>query len=321
LWARILGEDAGTIEQNDNFFQIGGDSLRAVLLMLAIEETFGKSISPAVLREAPSLAAQAAAIEAAGQYQGIYAHHGGSGPPWFFVHPANTGPDSYRELAALLPARPFFAFEHYNLRAGSGEKLKGIQELAALYTEYMREIAPQGPYWLGGWSFGGLVALEMALGLEAAGETVAGLYLVDPAIVAAREERELMEKLQTTPHYREYLQHDPRFEHFRQAGMLDRLIENNQLILREVVRYLPSASLRGPAVLFRMTKPEPINPQTAPTAAATLRRLQNINASKTDNGFGAYLPRLRIIPVAETHDLALLAPASLAAIAAVMRDT
>ena len=115
----------------------------------------------------------------------LTAGSGASGrQPFFCVHPVGGSVFCYRELAAALGAeQPFYALEARGLAPGEPPFLR-IEEMAAAYVAAVRAAQPAGPYRLGGWSFGGLVALEMACQLERAGETVA-LALIDPTTPGA----------------------------------------------------------------------------------------------------------------------------------------
>ena len=104
---------------------------------------------------------------------------GGSNQPFFCVHPGGGNVLCYVELARHLgPDQPFYAFQSRGLNSEQPVCTK-IEEMATLYIEAMRTVQPVGPYLLGGWSMGGVVAFEMARQLEAQGEMVALLVLID----------------------------------------------------------------------------------------------------------------------------------------------
>jgi thioesterase domain-containing protein len=105
-----------------------------------------------------------------------------SRPPFFCVHAVGGGADAYRELAAHLdPAQPFYALQSPGLQ-GEQPVLTGIKEMAAIYLKEIRKVQPAGPYYLGGWSMGGMVAFEIAQQLLAQGEAVGCLVLLDTAL-------------------------------------------------------------------------------------------------------------------------------------------
>jgi amino acid adenylation domain-containing protein len=102
----------------------------------------------------------------------------GAAPPIYFVHPAAGGVSCYQALVLRLGSQqPCYAFRAPALD-GAGPVATSMQELASSYLLEMRRHQPRGPYRLGGWSFGGVVAFEMALQLIAGGEEVAMVALL-----------------------------------------------------------------------------------------------------------------------------------------------
>jgi len=114
----------------------------------------------------------------------------GSRPPLFCVHPAGGNVLSFVPLAQELdPEQPFYALQSRGLE-GDEEPFDRIGEMAAHYLVQLREVELQGPYQLAGWSFGGLVAYEMACRLRDEGEEVTALVLFDTVAPAAAVESE-----------------------------------------------------------------------------------------------------------------------------------
>ncbi|MFF3403052.1 beta-ketoacyl synthase N-terminal-like domain-containing protein [Streptomyces sp. NPDC002659] len=102
----------------------------------------------------------------------------GEGPAMFLVHPAAGTVTCFAELARhSYSTNPLFALRHQP----GPDRSESVERLAARYVEHIRRLQPHGPYLLGGYSFGGLVALEMALQLQRAGESVAHLIAFDTA--------------------------------------------------------------------------------------------------------------------------------------------
>ncbi len=108
----------------------------------------------------------------------------GTKTPLFFVHAIGGSVTPYLTLASLLNAdQPFYALEHPGL---SGDKSAwGVSELAVSYLAAIQEVQPAGPYHLGGWSFGGVIAVEMARQLRDRGEEVAVVLVIDSGLPAA----------------------------------------------------------------------------------------------------------------------------------------
>ena len=103
----------------------------------------------------------------------------GTRPPFFCVHGVGGNVVGFRDLARHLgPDQPFYALQPQGLD-GKRECLTNIPEMAKRYMQEIRKIQPEGPYRIGGYSFGGLVAYEMAQQLEAQGEEMALLALFD----------------------------------------------------------------------------------------------------------------------------------------------
>jgi thioesterase domain-containing protein len=104
---------------------------------------------------------------------------GGSGTPLFWVHPIGGTVLCYGALSHQLGAkRPVYGLQSRGLE-GKGEPASALSEMAESYLAAIRRIQPAGPYLLGGWSMGGVVAFEMARRLEALGENAALLLLMD----------------------------------------------------------------------------------------------------------------------------------------------
>jgi thioesterase domain-containing protein/acyl carrier protein len=303
LWALVLGLEERQISRDTDFFDLGGDSLRAMILSVEISKDFKTDVSPAMLFKSSMLKEQAAVLSAPGRFNKIYVYSDARDEaPLFFVHGGNIGPEAYAPLAEKLPAdRAFYCFENDNI-CNPDARIDGIVPLAGKYIEFLKTYVPRGPYTLGGWSFGGLVAFEMALQLEMRGETVKKLYLLDPGLVCGDEEKQMRKKLLDINNYEEYLSKDPLFERFRGMGLLDRLIENNRKIALDIANYVPVSVYRGETVLFKAMKPDPINPSVSAETIDVIRRLQAITKQKRDNGFGEYAADLRVIELDEIHD-------------------
>jgi thioesterase domain-containing protein len=115
----------------------------------------------------------------------------GSEPPLFLVHPAGGDVLCFAGLARHLgPDQPVYGLQSPGL-AGDEQPIGRIEEMAALYVREIRRVQPEGPYNLGGWSLGGLIAFEMARQLLAAGEEVAVLALLDASLEMAGRGGEL----------------------------------------------------------------------------------------------------------------------------------
>jgi thioesterase domain-containing protein/acyl carrier protein len=173
VWEEVLGVQG--IGVDDDFFQIGGHSLLAVRMVAAIRDRFGRAVSLASFLREPTIAGVAASLHEQDGSSAVMVElrRGGAGPAFFCVHPIGGNAVCYVPLAAAM-ASQFYAFQS----PAVGAPLT-IEEMAGLYLRELRRVAPRGPYALGGWSFGGLVAFEMAHQLETLGERAVRLALFD----------------------------------------------------------------------------------------------------------------------------------------------
>jgi len=175
--------DMRSVGAGDGFFSLGGHSLLAVELMARIEKQFGRRLPLAAIFQGDTVADLAAKLREPALTQSsplILLERGGERTPFFFVHPVGGTILQYRELARRLAVqRPFYALQSPALEGNPLPADISIEALARIYLDAVRKAVPNGPYLLGGWSFGGLVAFEMAQALRHAGDEVALLALVD----------------------------------------------------------------------------------------------------------------------------------------------
>ncbi|WP_370415265.1 amino acid adenylation domain-containing protein [Streptomyces fradiae] len=168
---------------HQNIFDLGGTSLTAMRLVVQIEQRYGTSIPLSDFVAAPTAAALAARLrsgEARTAFDPLVPiRTDGDRRPMFFVHPMGGNVLCYVRFAKHLPDdQPFYALQAAGADPGT-EALRSVEEIAAGYVEAIRRVQPSGPYVIGGWSFGGFVAFEMARQLRAAGEKIARLVLLD----------------------------------------------------------------------------------------------------------------------------------------------
>ncbi len=181
MWESVLKKHP--ISTGDNFFDLGGHSLLAVRLMGRVEKQFGQQLPLTALVQAPTIREFAKLLRrdvASELWASIVAlQPEGTKPPLFFVHGLGGTVMRFHELARhMAPDQPFYGIQACGLD-GKHSPLDRADVMADFYTTQILGMQPQGPYFLGGYSFGGLVAVEIARRLMKAGHTVALLALVD----------------------------------------------------------------------------------------------------------------------------------------------
>jgi thioesterase domain-containing protein/acyl carrier protein len=184
IWEEILG--VRPVGVRDNFFELGGHSLLAVRLFAVIEKRLGKKLPLTSVFQGASVEHLASILRqqaAPGPHCSLVAiQPGGNKRPLFLVHPAGGHVFPYVHLAKRLGSdQPCYALQARGLEDGQDFHTR-IEDMAAYYVQALQTVQPTGPYFLGGWSMGGVVAFEMAQQLHAQGQLVALLALLDGRI-------------------------------------------------------------------------------------------------------------------------------------------
>ncbi|HMZ78170.1 MAG TPA: amino acid adenylation domain-containing protein, partial [Acidobacteriota bacterium] len=205
LWQHLFHRQSISIE--DDFFQLGGHSLMAIRLAAAIEKEFGCRLPLAILFQEPTIARLAAAVRTMSPDREwsplVTLQPRGCQQPFFWVHPIGGSVFCYMELASALgQERPFFGFQAMGLEPGQ-RPFQTVEQMAACYIASLRVVQPKGPYLLGGWSFGGLIAFEMAHQLRAQDQSQCTLILLDsppphsPDWPSSTDARQILSWMQT----------------------------------------------------------------------------------------------------------------------------
>jgi acyl-CoA synthetase (AMP-forming)/AMP-acid ligase II/thioesterase domain-containing protein/acyl carrier protein len=180
MWAQIIGTES--VGLHDNFFEIGGDSLAAMELMVGIEQVTGRRLTIAALFQAPTIKQLAALIQQSDPVWQPYVvpiRGKGSQPPFFCV---DAGPRYLSLARRLCTDRPFLGLLYPDAISTS------IEAIAEFSVKSIRAVQPEGPYFVAGWCAAGLIAYEIAQRLQAQGQEVALLVLFD-AVNPARLDR------------------------------------------------------------------------------------------------------------------------------------
>ena len=181
IWQEVLGVPAPGV--HDDYFELGGHSLLAVRLFSRIAEEFDRHLPLGTIFHAPTIERLAALLRERPRPDPasslVVIHAGGTLPPFFCVPGVGGNIVGYADLARLLgPDQPVFGLQARGLD-GTAEPLTRVEDMAAHYVGEIRALFPRGPYLLGGASFGGRVAFEMARQLDAMGCQVSLVALFD----------------------------------------------------------------------------------------------------------------------------------------------
>ncbi len=208
------------VSVEDNFFELGGNSIQAALAIGRLQDKLGEHVSTVAIFDSPTIAGLVRYLadscpESVIRVFGVECLGGlaaricpavgasssllvplqpeGSLSPCFMVHPPGGIVVCYQPLAQQMGRdRPFYGIRSRGLH---GEKVlpARLEEMAAEYVSAIRQVHKQGPYHLGGWSMGGVVALEMAQQLLAQGQQVGLLALLDTTIPVNQANKEYIE--------------------------------------------------------------------------------------------------------------------------------
>lgn len=353
FWEELLGVDQVGVQ--DSFFDLGGHSLIAVRLFAMIKKAYRVEFPISVLFEAPTIALCAALIrERIGDTGGAsdapageasaatptrrrFVHlvpmhdgEGGEQTPFFLVAGMFGNVLNLRHLARLLGTeRPFYGLQARGLY-GDQTPHETFEAAAADYIAEMRQVQPHGPYLLGGFSGGGITAYEIARQLEAAGEKVGLLVLLDTPLPVRPQINRLDKAIIKLAELRKKgLGYLLTWARGRLDWELNRLRNrnaapiqprtnqlNNEAIQAAFLAALPRYHLQvwnGSAVLFR----PPLDLRWKVTGGrwVTVER----EYVYPDNDWTRYLPSLRVLEVPGDHDSMVLEP-NVRVLAGLMRD-
>lgn len=334
LWQELLG--INEVGVHDSFFDLGGHSLIAVRLFARIRKLFSVDLPISALFTAQTVAAGADLIramlptdDAAGTSPTtppsvhrylvpMHTRDTGGTTPFFLVAGMFGNVLNLRHLSNQIGTdRPFYGLQARGLFGGD-EPHETFEEMAAAYLEEIREVQPRGPYLLGGFSGGGITALEMARQLRAAGEGVALLVMLDTPAPSMRQPLTVADRVaiqvQNIARYKfGYL---PRWWRSRQqwqrelaarteasapvAGM-QHSVEIESAFLRALNRY-EVGMYDGEIMLYR--PPHQVQYRLPSKRGIDDRR----DFVQDDNGWRRHCQHVKIINVSGDHDSMVLEP-------------
>ena len=219
IWSKVL--KVSRIGADDNFFHLGGHSILAVRVLMDVEKQWGQRLPLATLLEAPTIGGLAEVLRRADWKPKwtslVPVQPAGARPPLFLMHSHGGNVLEYYGLVSHLDNdQPVYALQARGLD-GRIPIDQSLEEMASAYLLELRQLQPQGPYFLGGFCFGGLLALEAAQQLTAAGEEVALVALLQTTHAAANGFKPGTTRLQRW-WYRATKRFDLERENFRRTG-------------------------------------------------------------------------------------------------------
>jgi len=183
IWKDLLGlED---VSPSIDFFEVGGHSLLAIQLFARIAQEFERPMPVSTLLTHSTIAQQAEFIDNGARPEDrtlIPLRSTGKHPPLFVAH--HRGGDLLRYgplLEKVNPSIPLMGFEAIGLR-GEADPMRSIEAMAERYVSELKQSYPDGPYYLAGFSDGGIIAYEMACQLHRSGDEIGGLVMLDPLL-------------------------------------------------------------------------------------------------------------------------------------------
>lgn len=184
IWKSVLGYKDLNIE--DNFFELGGSSLMAVALFDKIEGVFGIRLPLSTLYEAPTIIEMSLLLKSEDfvpSWNSLVTINEGNKtlPPFFCVHAEGGNVLEYRLFSKYIGTdQPFYGIQAKGLQ-GESVVEDSIEEMATSYIKELKTVQPHGPYYIGGYCLGGLVAYEIAQQLINEGDEIGLLVLVSNA--------------------------------------------------------------------------------------------------------------------------------------------
>ncbi|ATB47924.1 amino acid adenylation domain-containing protein [Corallococcus macrosporus] len=319
LFEELLG--VSPIGVTGDFFELGGHSLLAVRLVSMLRSRTGRDLPVTALLQAPTVEGLAAFLrrEPAAWTPLVPIQRGGSRVPFFCVHPVGGTVFCYVELARRLgPEQPFYGLQAQGLE-GTLPPNGSIESMAASYVAAIRAVQPQGPYRLGGWSLGAVIAFEMARLLQRMGETVDVLALIEPSATSQARGSATSDDLAAATMFALDLARTagiapsalPEDAELDATALLERVLREG----REAGALIPGAGLEHVHALLRVFTSnlralQQHTPGTFPGALTVLRgsHTELESSAPEDRGWGRHAARLSVRVVEGDHYSVLRAP-------------
>lgn len=175
VWKQLFNREVGI---DDDFFELGGFSLM-IMDMIVRASHYGVAITPAQVIRSGTIRRLADALSDIHREEILVQLSHGEGTPLFIVHSTPGDVMGYAHLASIIGAvRPVYGLESLGLTDPDNAHTT-VEQMASAYIQAMKRVQPQGPYDIAGWCYGGMVASEMAIQLQDAGEKLGSVILIE----------------------------------------------------------------------------------------------------------------------------------------------
>ena len=263
IWESVL--DTRPIGVDEDFFELGGHSLLAVRLMYSVERAFAKKLPITTLLHAPTIEQLANLLQRekwSPAWSSLVLMQGsGTKPPFFCVHGIGGTVLRFRDLARLFGSdQPFYGLQAQGLD-GKLPFHTRVEDMAAHYIKELQIVQSRGPYYLGGYSFGGMVALEMAHQLKARGHGVGLVILLDTFAGELKSTRSLLSTYLSLPLDQQWMHLSRKTKAFRRSlrrrvamMRLPATLKDVRAVCYAAGRTYKPKSYDGPVVLFRASE-------------------------------------------------------------------
>lgn len=291
IWESVLGKKP--IGLDEDFFELGGHSLLAVRLMHSLEQSLGKRLPITALLQAPTIEKLAALLrqkESAQEWSSLVPlRMSGDKAPFFCVHGIGGTVLRFRELARLMGSdQPFYGLQAQGLD-GELPVQNRVEEMATHYVEEIQSAGFDGPFYLGGYSFGGMVALEMAHRLRADGYEVPLVILLDTFPGSLKSTGSLFGTYLTLPI-------DQQWAHLtRKTKALPRSLRRRVAMMR-----LPAALKKVREACYHAARAYQPRPYDGPVVLFRASE-KGLSSIEQESAWKRLVPRIRIYEVSGHH--------------------
>jgi thioesterase domain-containing protein/acyl carrier protein len=264
IWEKTLHVPRAGIR--DRFAELGGDSLLAMAMFVELEKELGLRLPPALLVDhdtVESLVQALRSLDTLGARSLVPMRPEGNRPPLYLI------PGAFGDVSVWKQALPYFSEDQpiYGLqalqRAGDSLYSLTVEQAASVFMQNIKDFRPEGPYYLAGYSFGGLIAFEIAHQMAARGDRVAFLGIVDSTAPGRRQEAKWTDRLRIHTNNLQALSLQERLKYLNERAARGLLRLSRRKLLKEAIptkKLIGSDHLKASSRASRTYFPDPTYP-------------------------------------------------------------